>query len=193
MYCNLQKNMKLYTLLPTIICVLGFAMYAEGRLGRVLVGDDFIGLPSYTETYGRTYQSNGHAMKSYGNRRYLTNPTRFAQIQARNARALTNSEARSMGLKNYRDEVFGYFDIDEEDEHVGAGICGYPTKYYTHPPSYYQNRDDYDRAVCKNECRHEEAVCMFHIPYCGYSNVGDREMAMRDKCHSKRASCDRRC
>ena len=45
-------------------------------------------------------------------RGYLANPSRSAQIQARNAGALTNSEARSMGLKNYRDEM-------DDDESVG--------------------------------------------------------------------------
>ena len=71
----------------------------EARLGR----------PSYTQGNGRTYRSNGHTMNSRG---YLANPTRSAQINARNAGALTNSEARSMGLRNYRDEI-------DNDESVG--------------------------------------------------------------------------
>ena len=58
---------------------------------------------------GRTYQSNGYTMNSAG---YLANPSRSAQIKARNAGALTNSEARSMGLRNYRDEM-------DDDEFVG--------------------------------------------------------------------------
>ena len=71
----------------------------EARLGR----------PSYTQGNGRTYRSNGYTMNSRG---YLANPTRSAQIKARNAGALTNSEARSMGLRNYRDEI-------DNDESVG--------------------------------------------------------------------------
>ncbi len=74
-----------------------------------MVDDEFVGRPSYTQGNGRTYQSNGYTMNSKG---YLANPSRSAQIQARNAGALTNSEARSMGLKNYRDEM-------DEDESVG--------------------------------------------------------------------------
>ena len=48
---------------------------------------------------GGTYVSNGYTMNSNG---YLANPTRSAQIDARNAGALTNSEAARMGLSNRR-------------------------------------------------------------------------------------------
>ena len=82
----------------------------EARLGRYGVQyDESVGRPSYTQGNGRTYRSNGYTMNSRG---YLANPTRSAQIKARNAGALTNSEARSMGLKNYRDEI-------ANDESVG--------------------------------------------------------------------------
>ena len=72
--------------------------------------DEFVGRPAYTRGNGRTYQSNGYTMNSAG---YLANPSRSAQIKARNAGALTNSEARSMGLRNYRDEM------DNDEEFVG--------------------------------------------------------------------------
>merc|ERR1719231_1167814 len=72
--------------------------------------DEFVGRPAYTQGNGRTYRSNGYTMNSKG---YLANPSRSAQIQARNAGALTNSEARSMGLKNYRDEM-------DNEESVGG-------------------------------------------------------------------------
>ena len=92
--------MKLFTLLLTIICVLGYAMYAEGRLGSP---DEIQRRRLSTYSYGgTTYNAGG----------YKANPSRSAQIEARNAGALTNSEARSMGLKNYRDEM-------ENDEFVG--------------------------------------------------------------------------
>ena len=71
--------------------------------------DESVGRQSYTQGNGRTYRSNGYTMNSRG---YLANPTRSAQINARNAGALTNSEARSMGLRNYRDEI-------ANDESVG--------------------------------------------------------------------------
>ena len=44
-----------------------------------------------------TYTSNGYVMNSNG---YLANPSRHAQIQARDAGALTNTEAHRMGLSN---------------------------------------------------------------------------------------------
>ncbi len=47
----------------------------------------------------RTYVSNGHVMNSNG---FLANPSRQAQIQARNAGALTNAEAQRIGLTNSR-------------------------------------------------------------------------------------------
>jgi hypothetical protein len=82
-----------------------------GRLERerMVMYDESVGRPSYTQGNGRTYRSNGYTMNSRG---YLANPTRSAQINARNAGALTNSEARSMGLRNYRDEI-------ANDESVG--------------------------------------------------------------------------
>ena len=72
--------------------------------------EEFVGRPAHTRGNGRTYQSNGYTMNSAG---YLANPSRSAQIKARNAGALTNSEARSMGLRNYRDEM------DDDEEFVG--------------------------------------------------------------------------
>ena len=62
--------------------------------------DDELGRPAHTRGNGRTYMSNGYRMNSAG---YLANPSRSAQIRARNAGALTNREARSMGLTNRRD------------------------------------------------------------------------------------------
>merc|ERR1712023_180918 len=51
------------------------------------------GLEDLDYSYGgRTYTNGG----------YLKNPSRSAQIAARNAGALTNREARSMGLRNIR-------------------------------------------------------------------------------------------
>ena len=47
--------------------------------------------PAYSVS-GNTYNSSG----------YLANPSRSAQIQARNAGALTNYEASRMGLTNRR-------------------------------------------------------------------------------------------
>ena len=50
-------------------------------------------LPKATYSYGgNTYNSSG----------YLANPSRNAQIRARDAGALTNYEASSMGLPNRR-------------------------------------------------------------------------------------------
>ena len=92
--------MKLFTILLTIICVLGYAMYAEGRLG------------SPAEIQRRRLKTYSYGGTTYNAGGYKANPSRSAQIEARNAGALTNSEARSMGLKNYRDEM-------DEDESVG--------------------------------------------------------------------------
>ena len=98
----------------------------EARLGRYDVQyDESVGRPSYTQGNGRTYRSNGYTMNSRG---YLANPTRSAQINARNAGALTNSEARSMGLRNYRDEMDSHMGdeiFDEADESVGWVSNGY--------------------------------------------------------------------
>jgi hypothetical protein len=77
------------------------------------MGDESVGRPSWSMGNGNTYRSGGHTMNSRG---YLANPTRSAQINARNAGALTNSEARSMSLRNYRDEMFD----EMEDESVGS-------------------------------------------------------------------------
>ena len=60
------------------------------------------------DSLGNTYMSNGHRMNSAG---YLANPSRSAQIRARDAGALTNREAASMGLTNKRDM----------DDEVGVG------------------------------------------------------------------------
>jgi len=49
---------------------------------------------------GNTYMSNGYRMNSNGR---LANPSRSAQIRARDAGALTNREAARMGLQNKRD------------------------------------------------------------------------------------------
>merc|ERR1719482_161170 len=72
------------------------------------------------ETVGQTtYNSNGYTMRTRGDgtgRGYLANPSRSNQIKARNAGALTNSEARSMGLNNYRG---GRITNDEMEEMVG--------------------------------------------------------------------------
>ena len=85
-------------------------MNVDARLGdtasnvqqrRLKSYDESVGRPAHTRGNGMTYRSNGYTMNSRG---YLANPSRQAQINARNAGALTNSEARSMGLRNYRDE-----------------------------------------------------------------------------------------
>ena len=110
------------------------AVLTEARMGRIRY-DEMVGRPSYTQGNGRTYQSNGYTMNSRG---YLANPTRSAQIKARNAGALTNSEARSMGLRNYRDEIGNddrvgwrpsrYRVAKDEignDDHVGWGAAAF--------------------------------------------------------------------
>ena len=64
---------------------------------------------------GNTYMSNGYRMNSNGR---LANPSRSAQIRARDAGALTNREAARMGLQNKRD-------VDDE---LGVGsLVGYFT------------------------------------------------------------------
>ncbi len=55
--------------------------------------------PRPKSSVGGTYVSNGYTMNSNG---YLANPSRSAQIDARNAGALTNIEAARMGLSNRR-------------------------------------------------------------------------------------------
>ena len=92
------------------------------------------------------------------------------------------------------DEIDNHVGIEEEeDEHVGGGICGYPRKYPNAPPSHFLTMDAYDKYVCKNKCGHAAAVCIFHTPNCGRPNIGDRERAMQRRCHSTKASCERRC
>ena len=68
-----------------------------------------------TTSLGNTYMSNGYRMNSNGR---LANPSRSAQIRARDAGALTNREAARMGLQNKRD-------VDDE---LGVGsLVGYFT------------------------------------------------------------------
>ncbi len=57
---------------------------------------------SPSQKASRTYVSNGHVMNSNG---FLANPSRQAQIQARNAGALTNAEAQRIGLTNRRAQI----------------------------------------------------------------------------------------
>ena len=117
--------MKLFTLLLTIICILGFALNnANARLGGAPTAPwEKQVAPPYDqgeETIGQTtYNSNGYTMRTRGDgtgRGYLANPSRSSQINARNAGALTNREARSMGLNNYRG---GRITNDEMEETVG--------------------------------------------------------------------------
>merc|ERR1719498_1732883 len=56
----------------------------------------------------------------YNNNGYLANPSRSAQIAARNAGALTNREARSMGLRNIRGGKY----IREDEEELGYTVGG---------------------------------------------------------------------
>ena len=114
----------------------------EARLGRnsyrnnnrdAMENDESVGRPAHTRGNGRTYQSNGYTMNSAG---YLANPSRSAQIKARNAGALTNSEARSMGLRNYRDEM-------DDDESVGR-IPGFLGSTFRH--SVNNQRPEVQRA-----------------------------------------------
>merc|ERR1712226_657086 len=57
---------------------------------------------------------------SYTNGGYKANPPRSAQIAARNAGALTNREARSMGLRNIRGGRY----IREAEEDLGYSYGG---------------------------------------------------------------------
>ena len=82
--------MKLYTILLTIICVLGCAMYAQGRLGSP---DEIQRRRLTTYSYGgTTYNAGG----------YKANPSSSAINAAQRNGALTNSEASRLGVKNYR-------------------------------------------------------------------------------------------
>ena len=71
------------------------------------------------DSLGNTYMSNGHRMNSAG---YLANPSRSAQIRARDAGALTNREAASMGLTNKRDvdDELGFGDVFRGLPRVGT-------------------------------------------------------------------------
>ena len=113
--------------------------------GTYVLYDESVGRPSYTQGNGRTYRSNGYTMNSRG---YLANPTRSAQINARNAGALTNSEARSMGLRNYRDEMDSHMGdeiFDEADESVGWVSNGYAVG------SRGWKREQREREIKKNQ------------------------------------------
>ena len=67
---------------------------------RPVVSIQFSGSTPRPKSFvGRTYVSNGYTMNSNG---YLANPSRSSQIDARNAGALTNSEATRIGLVNRR-------------------------------------------------------------------------------------------
>ena len=103
--------------------------------GDEMANDEFVGRPSYTQGNGRTYRSNGYTMNSRG---YLANPSRSAQIRARNAGALTNSEARSMGLRNYRDEM------DNDDEEFVGRMPGFIGSTFRH--SVNNQRPEVQRA-----------------------------------------------
>jgi hypothetical protein len=128
---------------PSILALIAFvaifmAVLTEARSGRYGGQfDESVGRPSYTRGNGRTYQSNGYTMNSRG---YLANPSRSAQIKARNAGALTNSEARSMGLRNYRDEIENDESVDES-----VGWEDQPSHTRAHRPdsqsisNYYNN------------------------------------------------------
>ncbi len=54
---------------------------------------------SFSPSAKSTWSYGGNTFNSSG---YLANPSRSAQIQARDAGALTNYEARKMGLHNRR-------------------------------------------------------------------------------------------
>jgi hypothetical protein len=53
-------------------------------------------------SYGGSRPSYSYGGNTYNSSGYLTNPSRSAQIQARDAGALTNYEASRMGLTNRR-------------------------------------------------------------------------------------------
>jgi hypothetical protein len=55
-----------------------------------------------TWSYGGSRPAYSYGGNTYNSSGYLTNPSRIAQIQARDAGALTNYEARQMGLTNRR-------------------------------------------------------------------------------------------
>lgn len=55
-----------------------------------------------TWSYGGSTPAYSYGGNTYNSSGYLANPSRSAQIQARDAGALTNYEARQMGLTNRR-------------------------------------------------------------------------------------------
>jgi len=55
-----------------------------------------------TWSYGGSTPAYSYGGNTYNSSGYLANPSRSAQIQARDAGALTNYEARQMGLPNRR-------------------------------------------------------------------------------------------
>jgi len=55
-----------------------------------------------TWSYGGSKTAYSYGGNNYNSSGYLSNPSRDAQIRARDAGALTNYEARQMGLSNRR-------------------------------------------------------------------------------------------
>jgi hypothetical protein len=55
-----------------------------------------------TWSYGGSKPAYSYGGNTYNSSGYLANPSRNAQIRARDAGALTNYEARQMGLPNRR-------------------------------------------------------------------------------------------
>jgi hypothetical protein len=55
-----------------------------------------------TWSYGGSIPAYSYGGNTYNSSGYLTNPSQSAQIQARDAGALTNYEASRMGLSNRR-------------------------------------------------------------------------------------------
>ena len=55
-----------------------------------------------TWSYGGSTPAYSYGGNTYNSSGYLSNPSRSAQIEARNAGALTNYEAGRMGLTNRR-------------------------------------------------------------------------------------------
>ena len=59
-------------------------------------------LPKSTWSYGGSRPAYSYGGNTYNSSGYLSNPSRSAQIQARDNGALTNYEASRMGLTNRR-------------------------------------------------------------------------------------------
>ena len=55
-----------------------------------------------TFSYGGSTPAYSYGGNTYNSSGYLANPSHSAQIEARNAGALTNYEASKMGLSNFR-------------------------------------------------------------------------------------------